>query len=79
MQAQGVSALLADVRASATLAKVAAAISDRAGLSKLESMFDDFDTDNSGELDVEEFEAALKQFGAHLEQEEVRITRENTC
>jgi hypothetical protein len=53
------------------LSKIASAIADRDGLSQLESMFQEFDADSSGELDVDEFTAALERFGAQLKRKEV--------
>jgi hypothetical protein len=45
------------------LQKLAEAIGDRAGLRELQTLFDNLDTDGSGELDINEFQAGLQSFG----------------
>jgi hypothetical protein len=48
---------------SKALAKLAAAIGGRAGLEELQGLFDEMDTDGSGDIDFNEFQAGLASFG----------------
>jgi hypothetical protein len=52
--------------AAEALQAIAAEISDRAGLNKLQALFDVFDKDNSGGLSEDEFGQALAKYGAQI-------------
>jgi hypothetical protein len=41
-------------------------IGDRAGIHEVEALFKEFDTDNSGEIDLNEFTQGLHEFGVEL-------------
>ena len=56
------------------LSKLAHAIGDRSGLAALHSLFDEFDTDGSGQLELNEFSQALSKFGAK-DLDEARVRR----
>jgi hypothetical protein len=52
--------------AAGALRKLADAIGDREGLHELQNIFDKFDKDNNGTLDIDEFNDVLKEYGAEL-------------